>query len=83
VQLHVGKERHLLRGTMRTLEKQLDPEKFVRIHRSTIVRIDRIKELLSSFDGDYVVVLCDETRLSLSRGYHHHFDQVVEPGVRV
>jgi two-component system LytT family response regulator len=78
VQLHVGKEVHLLRGTMNALEKQLDPEKFVRIHRSTIVRIDRIKEMLSSFDGDYVVVLRDGTRLNLSRGYRQSFDQAVE-----
>jgi two-component system, LytTR family, response regulator len=83
VQLHVGKECHLLRGTMNALEKQLDPDKFVRIHRSTIVRIDRIKELLSSFDGDYVVILRDGTRLSLSRGYRHRFDQAVELGLKV
>jgi two-component system LytT family response regulator len=79
VQLHVGRENHLLRGTMNAIEKQLDPEKFVRIHRSTIVRIDRIKELLSSFEGDYVVVLRDGTRLSLSRGYRQRFDKVVNP----
>ncbi|MGO8732590.1 MAG: LytR/AlgR family response regulator transcription factor [Terriglobia bacterium] len=83
VQLHIGKESHLLRGTMGTLEKRLDPDKFVRIHRCTIVRIDRIKELLSSFEGDYLVVLRDGTRLSLSRGYRRHFEQVVEPGLRV
>jgi two-component system LytT family response regulator len=83
VQLHVGKECHLLRGTMGALEKQLDPEKFVRIHRRTIVQIDRIKEMLSSFEGEYLVVLRDGARLSLSRGYRHHFDQVVEPGLRV
>lgn len=79
VQLHVGKECHLLRVTMGALEKQLDPDKFVRIHRCTIVRIDCIKELLSSFEGDYLVILRDGTRLNLSRGYRHHFEQVVEP----
>jgi two-component system LytT family response regulator len=79
VQLHVGKECHLLRATMGTIEKQLDPDKFVRIHRGTIVRIDRIKELLSSFEGDYLVVLRDGTRLNLSRGYRQHFEQIVEP----
>ena len=79
VQLHVGREIHMLRGTMNAIEKQLDPEKFVRIHRSTIVRIDRIKEMLSSFEGDYVVVLRDGTRLSLSRGYRGRFDKVVNP----
>jgi two-component system, LytTR family, response regulator len=80
LQLHVGKESHLLRGTMNAIEKQLNPEKFVRIHRSTIVRIDRVKEMLSSFDGDQVVVLRDGTRLSMSRSYRHRFDEVVSPG---
>ncbi len=48
-----------------------------------IAQHHRIKELLSSFDGDYVVVLRDGTRLSLSRGYRHRFDQVVELGLKV
>lgn len=83
VQLHVGKECHLLRRTMSALEKQLDPGKFVRIHRSAIVRIDRIKELQSSFEGDYVVILRDGTRLGLSRGYRQRFDQVVELDLKI
>jgi two-component system LytT family response regulator len=69
VRLHVGAQTHLVRGTMAHIESQLDPEQFVRIHRSTIVNVDRIQELQSSFGGEYVVCLRDNTRLTLSRGY--------------
>ena len=51
------------------LESQLDPQQFVRIHRSTIVNVDRIQEMQSSFNGEYVVLLRNGTRLTLSRGY--------------
>lgn len=69
VSLHVGPQTHLVRGTMAHIESQLDGAQFVRIHRSTIVNIDRIQELHSSFGGEYVVLLHDKTRLTLSRGY--------------
>ena len=66
--LHVGAQSHLLRETMNHLETQLDPQQFVRIHRSTIVNVDRIQELRSSFNGEHVVLLSSGTRLTLSRG---------------
>jgi two-component system LytT family response regulator len=69
VRLHVGAQTHLVRGTMAHIESQLDQAQFVRIHRSTIVNVDRIQELHSSFGGEYVVLLHDKTRLTLSRGY--------------
>ena len=69
VRLHVGPQTHLVRGTMAHIESQLDRAQFVRIHRSTIVNVDRIQELHSSFGGEYVVLLHDKTRLTLSRGY--------------
>lgn len=69
LKLHAGREAHLLRETMSRLASRLDPEKFVRIHRSTIVNIERIKELQPLFSGDYVVVLRDGTQLTLSRSY--------------
>jgi len=69
VRLHVGSEAHLLRETMNGLETKLDPERFLRIHRSTIVNIDRVRKLSPSFVGDYAVVLHDGTKLKLSRGY--------------
>ena len=69
VRLHAGSQTHLVRGTMAHIESQLDQTQFVRIHRSTIVNVDRIHELQSSFGGEYVVLLHDKTRLTLSRGY--------------
>ena len=69
VRLHVGPQTHLVRGTMGYIESQLDPAQFVRVHRSTIVNVDRIQELRSSFNGEYIILLHDKTRLTLSRGY--------------
>jgi two-component system LytT family response regulator len=70
VTLHVGAGKsHLVHETMAALESRLDGRRFVRIHRSTIVRVDRIKELLPHFNGEYVVVLKDGARLKLSRSY--------------
>ena len=69
VRLHVGTQTHLVRGTMGYIESQLDSAQFVRVHRSTIVNVDRIQELRSSFNGEYVILLHDKTRLTLSRGY--------------
>ena len=65
--LHVGRKAHLLREKMHDLEGRLDPAKFVRIHRSIIVNLDRIKELHPHFNGDYIVVLEDGRQLRLSR----------------
>jgi two-component system LytT family response regulator len=69
VRLHIGQQTHLVRGTMSHLESQLDPAQFVRIHRSAIVNVERIQELRSSFNGEYLITLTDRTRLTLSRGY--------------
>jgi two-component system LytT family response regulator len=69
VRVHVGSQEHLVRDTMSHLESELDPQQFVRIHRSTIVNVDRIQEMQSSFNGEYVVLLRTGTRLTLSRGY--------------
>jgi two-component system LytT family response regulator len=69
VRVHVGSQEHLVRDTMSHLESELDQQQFVRIHRSTIVNVDRIQEMQSSFNGEYVVLLRTGTRLTLSRGY--------------
>lgn len=69
VRLHVGAQIHLIRETMGHLESQLDPQRFLRIHRSTIVNIERIQEMQPAFNGDYVVLLRTGTRLTLTRGY--------------
>jgi two-component system LytT family response regulator len=70
LELHVGGETHLIREQLSRLEAKLDPEKFVRIHRSAIVNLDSIKSLHPLFNGDHVVVLKDGRELNLSRTYH-------------
>jgi two-component system LytT family response regulator len=67
VQLHVGRRSHLLRETMNELERKLDPGKFLRIHRSTIVNVESVKEMQPHLNGDYLVILHDGTELKLSR----------------
>jgi two-component system LytT family response regulator len=69
VVLHSGKERHMQRGTLGAMEEKLPPASFVRISRSAIVNVDRIKELQPLFHGEYAVVLRDGTRLTLTRTY--------------
>jgi len=76
VRLHVGVESHLLRETMNGLEGRLDPERFLRIHRSTIVNIERIKELQPWFHGDYVVILRDDRQLTMSATYRERLDEL-------
>lgn len=77
VQIHAGEAVHLLRETMTQLEGKLPPEKFVRIHRSAIVNLERIQELQSQFRGEYVVVLQDGTRLKLSRSRRAKLQEVL------
>ena len=67
--IHTGRESHLIRETLQSLESRLNPEKFLRIHRSTLVNLDRIRELQPIFHGDYLVKLIDGTELTLSRNY--------------
>ncbi|HWS54173.1 MAG TPA: LytTR family DNA-binding domain-containing protein [Pyrinomonadaceae bacterium] len=70
VNIHtVAKKSYLLRETISSLEAQLDPKEFVRIHRSAIVNINRIKELQPWSHGEYHILLQDGTRLTLSRSY--------------
>lgn len=75
VRLHAGGSRHLVRDTMKRLEEQLDPSRFVRTHRSTIVNLDRIKELHPFFHGDYLIVLRDGTELKLSRSRRRSLEE--------
>lgn len=77
VNIHVGAESHLLRETMAALEARLDPRQFMRISRSTIVNLDRVKELQPMFHGDYVVILRNGTRLNLSRNYREKLQQLL------
>jgi two-component system LytT family response regulator len=72
LRVYVGNERHVLRETLSAFAAKLDPARFVRIHRSTIVNIDRVRELEPYFHGDYIVRLADGRRLTLSRTYREH-----------
>jgi two-component system LytT family response regulator len=67
--LHVGKTSHPFRGSMRDVEAKLNPRRFLRIHRSTIVNIERVRELRSWFGGEQIVVLRDGTELTASASY--------------
>ena len=70
--IHVGTSTYLIRETLANLEAQLDPERFVRIHRSTIVNLDRVQEMQPWFHGAFVVLLEDGTELRLSRSRREH-----------
>lgn len=78
LKLHLGREGHLIRETMNSIESKLDPNRFLRIHRSTIVNIDRIKELQPMFSGDYAVILRSGRELTLSRNYRERFLELFE-----
>jgi two-component system LytT family response regulator len=82
LELHAGKTTYLLRHTLSGLETRLDPHSFLRIHRSTIVNVDRIAELHPTFAGDYVVTLRDGTQLSLSRTYRGKVEQLAGRAAR-
>jgi two-component system, LytTR family, response regulator len=69
VRLHVRQNAHLIRDTLTRLESVLDPAKFLRVHRSTIVNVDRIREVETYFRGKYILFLRDGTRLESGRAY--------------
>ena len=75
VRLQVGRDSHLMRETMNAMETKLDPDKFMRIHRSTIVNLDRVKEVQPWTKGEYVVIMRDGTRLIMSRRYRERLNE--------
>jgi len=77
-QLHVGKETHAVRIQLKRLEQRLAPHGFVRVHRSAIVNVDRIKELEPWFHGEYVVVLKDGTKLTSSAAHSQALHRIVD-----
>lgn len=66
--VHVRGSTHLVRESLNRFEERLDPRYFARIHRSTIVNLDRVKELRPWFHGAYLVIIEDGTELRMSRG---------------
>lgn len=77
ISLKVGGKSHLLRGTLKSLEEILNPDIFLRIHRSTIVNVNQIKELQPHFHGEFVVILKDGKRLKLSRNYREQAEKLL------
>lgn len=67
--IHVGDEIHIMRTTMKQLEKQLDPDIFQRVHRSTIVNLNRVKQVCSHMNGEYHLILEGGARLKMSRSF--------------
>lgn len=74
-ELHVGEETHLIRERMKTLERQLDPRQFIRVHRSFIVKIDRIESLLVNEGGNYSLRLTDGSRVKVSRSRRENLEE--------
>ncbi|MFN0051618.1 MAG: LytR/AlgR family response regulator transcription factor [Planctomycetales bacterium] len=75
VRLHVGRAEHLLREPLHHLASRLDPRRFQRIHRSTIVNLERIQEFQPAFHGDFQIVLRDGTELTLSRNFRASLEE--------
>lgn len=78
IEIYSEDGKFLLRETMDGIEAKLNPEDFVRIRRSTIVRISEIKELNPLFNGEYELILSSETELSSSRRYRHNLDRLLK-----
>ncbi|HEU4640977.1 MAG TPA: LytTR family DNA-binding domain-containing protein [Gemmatimonadaceae bacterium] len=78
VRLHVGPKRYLHRDTLSRLEQRLSPNTFLRIHRSVIVNVERIREMQPWFQGDYVLILHDGTKLTSGRSYREKVRALVE-----
>jgi two-component system, LytTR family, response regulator len=70
VRINTGKESHLLRETISSLENKLDPEMFLRIHRSAIVNLRFVKEVRAQSRGESVVILANGQKIAMSRGYY-------------
>jgi len=77
VEVHAGKDCHLIRDTLNSFEEKLDSRKFMRIHRSCMVNLEFIKELQPGLAGEYVVVMRDGRQLTLSRGYRDKVQQLI------
>jgi two-component system LytT family response regulator len=80
VALHSAGRRHLVRDTIKSLEGRLDPVKFVRVHRSAIINVDRLRKLQPYFHGEYVITIHDGTTLTSSRTYSDRLRALLEQG---
>jgi two-component system LytT family response regulator len=77
LRLHVGTKTHFARGTMKQAEDDLDPARFVRVHRSAIVAVDRISAITSADSGGHLIELRDGTQIRSSRQYNQRIDALL------
>ncbi len=75
-------ERVLVRETLSSFEETLDPERFVRIHRSVIVNVDLIKEMRPRYTGEYEITMLSDEHLTLSRGYRRNLKRLLQTSSR-
>jgi two-component system LytT family response regulator len=78
VRFHAGDRVLLVRDTLKTIESRLPPEKFVRIHRSTIVNVTAVRELVPHINREFIVILTNGARLKLSRGFRDRLVALLE-----
>jgi two-component system, LytTR family, response regulator len=78
VRICTGAETHLLRETMAGIEQKLDPEKFLRVHRSAIVNLQYVKEVRTEPQGEFIVQLVNGERVTMSRSYHTRIGEMLE-----
>jgi two-component system LytT family response regulator len=78
VKIHAGRETHLVRQTLQSMEESLSPTMFVRIHRSTIINVSRIREIQPWFAGEYVVSLRNGTKVHTSRRYRARLEALMK-----
>jgi two-component system LytT family response regulator len=79
LRLHVSGREHLVRETMKSVESRLQPEAFVRVHRSVIINLDRVESVEPHAHGEYVVTMKDGVRLRTSRSYSERLRRVLRP----
>ena len=79
VRVHAGAAQHLVRDTLKGIMSRLDPQRFLRVHHSHVVNVERVRELRPWSHGEYVVVLQDGTRIASSRTYSQHLRSLVQP----
>jgi len=78
VRLHLGRDSYLVRQTMNAMEQALGRPNFIRVHRSTIVNLDHVREMRPLDCGDYEITMCDSTKLKLSRNHRHRLQQLLQ-----
>jgi len=82
VRVHVGKESHLVRKSLTALERELDSQRFCRVHRSAIVRLERVREIRELFKGDAIIRLDEGTEIRLSRTRRRDLERAMTRGRR-